>query len=384
MSVESTLSFEYIEKGMITLEQVVTHEGLTIAMPNRELTERMIELISKHKITFIKVKFDPVRFPKAAKICEQKAEAKKEPPVSALLEIESVIDTELRKDALGSIKKVFEVFGQAKGEEQQMTTAHLAIKEVDTIVNRLIDVLSNEADSLVHIEGLRSYDEYTYHHSLSVTVLAIAIGQSMSFSDEELATLGRAAMMHDIGKANIPHQLINKPGKLTDAEFRIVKNHTASGYKYLSMVEVGDENFRKIVLSHHEKVDGSGYPNKLAGDAIPFMSRIIAVADVYDAVTSYRSYRKPMTPSSAVELVMSEVGRAFDYIIVKTFVEKIELYPINTCIELSNERLGVVINNVNSMRPILRMLDNDEILDLMNLKNLSLIITRVIDDNQDK
>jgi len=382
LSVEATLSSEYIAKGMLTLDHIVTADGLTIARPHQILTKRMIELIERHSVSTVKVKFDPEIFPKAAEIYRLKADAEKKPVPISLPEIDPVINDELRVEAIGSIKKMFDVFGKSGEAGTSMTTAHLAVKEVDLVVDRLIEALSDETYSLVHIEGLRSYDEYTYHHSLSVAVLAIAIGQSIGFSDKELRLLGRAAMMHDIGKVNTPLELINKPGKLTDSEFKTVKNHASDGYKYLALEEVGDENFRKAVLCHHERLDGSGYPNKLSGDDIPFMSRIIAVADVYDAVTSYRSYRKPMSPSDAMELVMSEVGRAFDYNVVIAFIKKIDFYPLNTCVELSNGKLGVVIDNSHTLRPILRMLESGDIVDLMNMNNLRLIITGIVDNEK--
>ncbi|MCL2564453.1 MAG: HD-GYP domain-containing protein [Defluviitaleaceae bacterium] len=377
--IETILPSEYLEKGMKALDYVYTPDGVTIVRPGTLLTERMIDFIHQHNIGYVKVEFDEGKYPNAIRVREPRPE--KESIFTNIPDIKPVIDDELRDEAIVSIKKMFEAFDTTDFNEKNMTTAHLAVKEIYSVVDKLIETLSDETHSLIHIADLKSYDEYTYHHSLSVAVLAIAIGQSMSFSDEDLRLLGRAAMMHDIGKIYVPNELINKPGKLTESEFRAVKNHTAEGYRHLMFEKVGDEHFRKIVLCHHEKVNGTGYPNKLEGKDIPFMSRIIAVADMYDAVTSYRSYRKPMSPSEAIELVMSEVERALDYNVVKTFVEKMDFYPVNTCVELSDNRLGVVIDNTNSMRPIIRMLDTKEELDLMEMSNLSLVINRVIDSD---
>jgi len=369
-----------LEKGMKALDYVYTPDGLTIVKPDTALSKRMIDLINQHEIGYVKVEFEDSLFPNAIRIREAKPE--KESVFDTIPDIKPIIDDELRDEAIVSIKKMFEAFNTMDFSENNMTTAHRAVKGIYTIVDKLIETLTDETHSLVHIADLKSYDEYTYHHSLSVAVLAIAIGQSMSFSDEDLRLLGRAAMMHDIGKVYIPSELINKPGKLTDAEFRAVKNHTAEGYRHLMFEKVGDEHFRNIVLCHHEKVNGTGYPNKLAGKDIPFMSRIIAVADMYDAVTSYRSYRKPMSPSEAIELVMSEAERSLDFNVVKSFVEKMDFYPVNTCVELSDQRLGLVIDNSSSMRPILRMLDTREVLNLMDMSNLKLVIKRIVDSDE--
>jgi HD-GYP domain-containing protein (c-di-GMP phosphodiesterase class II) len=158
-----------------------------------------------------------------------------------------------------------------------------------------------------------------------------------------------------------------------------MKAHTNDGYKYLKEQGVGDENLWKIVQCHHEKIDGTGYIG-LVGKEIPLFSRIISIADVYDALTSYRSYRTPMSPAMALEIIMGDASRAFDYEIVCIFLTVVELYPINSVVELSDKSQGVVIDNSYSLRPILRMLDNDEPLDLASLSNLSLIIERIIKD----
>jgi len=166
---------------------------------------------------------------------------------------------------------------------------------------------------------------------------------------------------------------------LDATEFSMVKQHSEKGYEYLLKGNIGDEDLRQVVLCHHEKMDGSGYPHGLKKEELPLLSRIISVADSYDAITSFRSYRSPIPPAEAIEIVMSEAGFSLDYDIVKAFIDKLELYPINSCLELSNKRYGVVIDNTHSMRPILRMLDNGEILDLLSFHNLNLIITRVVD-----
>lgn len=382
MLVETILPSEYLEKGMKALDYVYTPDGLSIINPGTLITKRMIDLVRQHEIGYVKVEFDESKYPNAVRVHKPKPE--KEPKFANIPDVKPIINDELRDEAISSIKKMFEAFDTTDLSEKNMTTAHRAVKEIYAVVDKLIETLSGETYSLVHIADLKSYDEYTYHHSLSVAVLAIALGQSMSFSDDDLRLLGRAAMMHDIGKIYVPNELINKPGKLTEAEFKAVKNHTAEGYRHLMFEKVGDEYFRKIVLCHHEKVNGTGYPNKLEGNDIPFMSRIIAVADMYDAVTSYRSYRKPMSPSEAIELVMSESERALDYNIVKTFIEKMDFYPVNTCVELSDQRIGIVTDNSNSMRPVLRMIDTEEELDLMDMSNLNLVISRVVDNDDYK
>jgi HD-GYP domain-containing protein (c-di-GMP phosphodiesterase class II) len=208
-----------------------------------------------------------------------------------------------------------------------------------------------------------------------VAVLSIATGQSLGLDLYELKRLARCAVLHDVGKIAIPQEIINKPGRLTPEEFEIVKQHAMNGLHALKSKGIGDAEMWNAVLLHHERYNGSGYPSGLEKEEIPLFSRIIAVADVYDAVTSYRSYRSPKTPSEAYDLLMSEVNRGFDYDVVQAFIKKLIFYPVGAVLEISSGRYGSVINNTNELRPTLQMHDNGEHLDLYHHQNL--IIKRV-------
>lgn len=355
-----SLPLEELDPGMVTAERISLRdeEGLTILSlkPRTALTLDTINRLKRHKVEEVVVYFGDSAPPET-------------PPVK------SFIDEKVKSEAVTNIRSLFGAVGDGN-----KTTAFHAVKELNDLVDHLVDTITSESNSFVHIADLKSYDEYTYHHSLSVAVLSIAIGKNMGFSESQLKKLGQCAIMHDIGKTLIPVEIINKPGKLTDEEFDIIKQHSLKGGQYLLRNQIGDQELWQAIVHHHEKVNGTGYPEKLKGDIIPLFSRIISVADVYDAVTSYRSYRKPMPPSEAIELVMSEVGKAFDFEVVKVFVDVLEPYPINTVVELNGDRRGMVIeNNVDSYRPILRMLDDGNVLDLTQLDNLTLIITKVVD-----
>ena len=363
-----SLSIDEIEPGMTTGDFInaYSEDGLKVISikPNTVLSQTSIERLKRHNVKEVKVVFE---LP-SSRYGEDGIEIDAPP-------IKPMIDEGLKEEAVESIRSLFDIIG----EGGNMTTAYQAVKELDNVVEQLVDTISSESNSFVHIADLKSYDEYTYHHSLSVAILAIAIGQEMGFDAIQLKKLGQCAIMHDIGKTDVPSELINKPGRLTEEEFEIVKEHAERGGKYLRDVAIGDKDLWNIVSHHHEKIDGSGYPKGLKGNQIPLFSQIIAVADVYDAVTSFRAYRSPMSPADAIELVMSEVGRSFVYDIVKAFVEKLEPYPVNTVVELTDKRLGVVIESTNSMRPILQMIDDDSTLDLMAMDNLHLIIERVLE-----
>ncbi len=356
------LSVYDVKEGMILTEAVLSKDGaLTLAGQHTVLTAAMIKRLIDHRVSQVRVAGEDgqrqVIVPKA----------------------EPVITNELRDEALGNLEDIFSLAKQSESEHH-MTTAVQVVKQLDTVVDQLVESVTKEKKALVNIAELKSYDEYTYHHSLSVAVLAIAIAQNLGFSQPQMNLVGRCAMMHDIGKTAIPVEIINKPSRLDAREFSLVKQHSAEGYQYLMKEKIGDPNFWRAVLCHHEKYDGTGYPLGLKGRDIPLMSRIISVADVYDALTSYRSYRSPMQPAEAVELLMGEIGTAFDYDVVTALLGKLELYPVGSIIELSDNRLAAVIDNANAMRPIIQLLDTGATLDLFNDRScLSLTVRRALE-----
>jgi HD-GYP domain-containing protein (c-di-GMP phosphodiesterase class II) len=161
------------------------------------------------------------------------------------------------------------------------------------------------------VEAVEAKDPYTRGHTQRVAELSVLIGQNLGLSPDQLRTLNQAAMLHDIGKISVPDSILNKPGKLTDAEFSIVKEHPVRGYRIIQNVRSLQPEFAGV-LYHHERLDGSGYPDQLRGNAIPLDARIIAVADVFDALTSARPYRGPMTVDLAFEILDGEAGTKLD------------------------------------------------------------------------
>ena len=227
-----------------------------------------------------------------------------------------VLEPQLRDEALDTLETIFTKLG---GEGVHETAAQVA-RKVDAVVNRMVGSILSEGNALVNINDLKSYDDYTFHHSLSVAVLSLAIGQRLGYSSDELNRLGFCAMMHDIGKIAIPVEIIRKASKLDSKEMNLIRTHSTAGYKYLMEAGIGDDELWQGVLSHHEKVDGTGYPLGLRDDEIPEWGRIITVADVYDALTSNRPYRKPLEPAEAIEYIMGGTGTSFDFEMVQALV----------------------------------------------------------------
>ena len=221
------------------------------------------------------------------------------------------------------------------------------------VVTNLVDQCIKSPEAFVNITRLKDYDNYTFTHSVNVSVLAIAIGRRLGCSGQEMNNLGFAGLLHDIGKMKIPEHILNKPSKLTDSEYGIMKQHAALGYEYLKQNRQISEDILMAVRHHHEKSDGTGYPDGLTELKIPKFAKIISIADVYDAITSERVYHKGMMPSEAVKAIFSWSGKHFNNSLVKFFISIMGIYPVGTLVVLSTNELAVIMepNKNDPMRP---------------------------------
>ena len=299
-------------------------------------------------------------------------------PETIVPPIKPIIDEKLKKEAIESVRRVF-TFSSLDDEQRSYTTAHHCVTDLERVTRELLGVVKKDPNGLIHIHGLKRFDEYTYHHSLSVALLSITIGQELGLGPHELFRLGRCAMLHDIGKQLVPIEVLNKRGKLTAEEFEKVKDHALLGANNLKANGIGDMELWHGVMFHHEKLNGSGYPRQIDAKEIPIFSKIISVADVYDAVTSYRPYRSPMIPAEAYELINSDIGKAFEYDVVSAMFRKLEFYPLYTVVELSDKRFGVVIDNQNALRPTVKIWVTKETVKLSSPNNLNVTIVRVLE-----
>ena len=221
-------------------------------------------------------------------------------------------------------------------------------------VTELVDQCIKSPEAFVNMTRLKDFDNYTFTHSVNVSVLAIAIGRRLGKSAQEMNNIGFAGLLHDIGKMQIPESILNKPGKLTEEEYQVMKMHTVYGYDYLcaNSKEIPNE-ILKAVRSHHEKSDGSGYPDGLFEKEIPLFAKILSIADVYDAVTSERVYHKGMAPSDALRMIFSWSGKHFNDQLVKFFISAIGIYPVGTLVMLNTNELAIIIepNKKDPLRP---------------------------------
>jgi len=195
-----------------------------------------------------------------------------------------------------------------------------AIKKTGELIHTMIDSILENRDTIYDLLSLRQYDYYTYTHSVNVSVLAVGLGVAISLGKDATAKLGMGAMLHDVGKSAIPSEVLNKQGKLNDAEYSLIQTHVQEGEKILrGNPEVPEEAF-PAVLQHHEKMSGRGYPFRLKGPQIKLFGKIAAIADCYDALTTKRPYKEPMTPFYALSIIAKETGD-YDPELLKIFIK---------------------------------------------------------------
>lgn len=239
-------------------------------------------------------------------------------------------------------------------------------RSVDTRVAR--EVVSEMADSITRspaammlLSHMKSRDEYTSVHSMNVCIMSLSFGRCLGLPREELEILGLGALLHDVGKMKIPLEILNKPGRLTEEEFKIVKTHPVEGFKLITQQDARvPQAALDIIMSHHERRNGNGYPQGISGDLIGHLTRIVAIVDVYDAITSDRSYHDAITPFEALKNMYDWINRDFDKDIIEQFIKCLGIYPIGSVVELNMGHVGIVVSasEKSRLRPILLLMQD--------------------------
>lgn len=253
-------------------------------------------------------------------------------PVRVTAEVER---QQAKKVISASKKAVVSMFNEAR--MGKAVNAKAAKQVVDDIA---ASVARNEG-ALVSLLRLKNKDDYTYMHSVAVCAMMIALAKELALTEDETKVAGMAGLLHDLGKAAIPNDVLNKPGALTDDEFTLVKLHPERGHALLLTAEITDEVVLDVCIHHHEKVNGTGYPHKLKGDEISLFAKMGAVCDVYDAITSNRPYKDGWEPGVSLQRMAQWAGH-FDDDVFKAFVKSMGIYPIGSMVKLKSGRLAVV------------------------------------------
>lgn len=259
-------------------------------------------------------------------------------PIPTLVQTSTSEELELAKKVIkASQKAVTSMFHEVRmGKAVNTETALQLVDEIAASIAR-------NGGALISLVRLKNKDDYTYMHSVAVCALMVALAKELGLSEAETSQAGMAGLLHDIGKAGIPLDVLNKPGALTDEEFTTVKLHPERGHAMLVQSNITDEVVLDVCLHHHEKVNGMGYPHKLKADQISLFAKMGAVCDVYDAVTSNRPYKDGWEPGASLQR-MAQWAEHFDDTVFKAFVKSVGIYPIGSMVKLKSGRLAVVVD----------------------------------------
>lgn len=311
------VSFDKLKAGMVVARPIISDTGTLLLNSGITLNERLIELIKLRGIPFLYIK-------------DERVDVKAEP----------LISPEDMARATHTIKKAFE----AALQNNVKRSLPFDLEDIKNLVFNIVDVILKQNDLVVHLIDIKNADSYTFQHSLQVMTISLMIGKKMNLTKSQLHNLGMGAVLHDIGKVAIPKNILNKEGPLTPDEVEILKAHPRIGFELLQDNSKVWPTAKAVVLQHHEKWNGTGYPKGLAGEEIHLYSRIAAPVNVYDALVSKRPYTKSLPPHEAYAYVRENMGVLFDPEVCKQFLDIVAPYPIGTWVRLSSGYTGLVVS----------------------------------------
>jgi putative nucleotidyltransferase with HDIG domain len=351
---------EFLVPGMTLEEDVITQNNQMIASRATILTDKLISRLEFYNIA-------------AVKISTEAYNETEEP--SAPASVENGYSEKIKKS------EEFQSFSTKLDSTTEAFTDKFAYMlsdegeiNIDDLYAETMDIIPKNATTLNVfdlIHNTRQHNDPIYAHSINVALISNILGKWLGFAPEDLKVLTVAGLLHDIGKSKIPENILNKPGKLSASEFEIIKNHPIYGNNLLKNRGL-DKRITNAALQHHERCDGSGYPNGLKGYQMDDFSKIVAIADVYDAMTASRDFRDSTCPFKVVEIFEQEGLGKYDTHYIMTFLERIVLTYMHNNVRLSDGRIGqvVMINKLALARPIVQI--GETFVDLSTEKNLSI------------
>jgi HD-GYP domain-containing protein (c-di-GMP phosphodiesterase class II) len=232
--------------------------------------------------------------------------------------------------------------------------------QVRGAVRSLVDGILTNRYSMLQLTGLKNYDKYTFYHSANVAILSIALGSAVSDNEEFLNVLGTGALLHDVGKLVVSRDLVNKPGQLTPEEWQAMRSHPIAGAQMVSLMPGIAKAVIVPILEHHMRWDGKGYPVRVPARRQHITSRIIAISDSYDAMTSRRSYSAARTQEEAMSLIMGDAGAAFDPVLARVFLGLMGAYPALSVVRLSSGEVAIVVraSEADPLKPLVRIISS--------------------------
>ncbi len=333
-----TAKIEQLNEGDVLAKPIIDSYGRVLLQKGVVFTERIIRRLADFQFKFVYIHDDMT---------------------DDIIPYE-LLDDQMRIETIQQIRNSFNVLNESQPNDYYVIEKTL--KDVQKKVNEINEVIQGHDEMLSIMSDLFLYDDYLYMHSLNVTVYTLALANELDFSNSKIEQIGIGALLHDLGKTKIPKSILNKPNQLTDLEFDVIKEHTIYGYDLIKSATSLTEEVKYCVVQHHERLNGSGYPYGLKGQNIHPYAQILAVTDVFDAVTSNRVYRPGILPHEGLEVLYSGSGEFFQPEYVDLFRKNISIYPNGTYVELSTGEKGIVAKQNKHLpdRPTIRIVESRE------------------------
>ena len=341
-------------KSGMKLKKTVYYGNSILIEEGIVLDEKMIEKLNKFNILSVEIEEEAVEKTSLEEILEKKSELKK-------------VFIDDYNNCINHTEDIIKSIGKGKIDKEKM----------DTVIEGTIDNISLNSDIILSLLDSKSEKEFLYQHTINSVIISLVIGKALEYNETQMKMLGKGAFLHDIGMLKVDSKILDKKGELTEEEKNSIKKHVEYGLEMAGKVE---KEVAEIIKYHHERMDGSGYPEGKKGDEIPELARVVAIADIYTALTEDRHYREKYDCCDAMKIVMQSSVKLIDVNILKKFLKYMPLYPINSFVILNGNRIGKVVKaNENPFRPVVDIEESGKVvrIDLQDDENKKDFITGV-------
>lgn len=362
------LPVDLVEVGMCLAESIYDKNERVLLKKGTIFTKPVINILKKWNISDIYINDAESEDPEECMHNEFTDRASRE-----------IIMSDIKSIAINTLMNFLHNSSPNNGSTQESPSYGSSKMKKYKLYRPIVNILEDISESVLSKENILNYlmlvrniDDYTFSHSIKVSAIALLLGINLELEETELYSLYIGAILHDIGKILVPAKLIKKNSKLTEFEFDIVKQHTVRGYEYLSLDPDIPEASKAIVLQHHERFDGHGYPHGLEGSQINKLARIVSIADIYDALISDRPYRKAVSFNEAMEYILACGNTYLDYEMILSFSKLIIPYTRGMTVQLSNGFICTVEETYQSypLRPLVKLKNANKLIDLRNELNI--------------
>lgn len=364
------IAIKDIEQGMYVVSVVNPKSELSVKSEGFISSDKLITKLKSAGIQFVFIDAEKSRHASKNKVVEEVVEMPQE----------EVVDHHKPKVPLDTeMNKAVKLYHNAKDLQDKILTTisenkEIDIAEVSQTTDAIVDSIFRNQDALSCMSRIRMKDEYLVEHSLNVAVLISIFAKHMSMDKKVIEQLALGAFLHDIGKVLVPSEILNKPGKLTAEEYEIMKGHVMKGLEVVKSMPNVPDIALSLIATHHERLDGKGYPFGLKAEDITLYDRMIAIVDSYDAMTADRVYKNGMHPIQAFKNLVKDSQHSYDNELVEKFIQSLGLYPVGTLVKLTNGKIGIIcgLNRNKPLKPIVRVFYNTRLKQNIAIEDLDL------------